>query len=460
MQKPFRVILLVGLCAAIGASIVGCGKPGSVTLVPAPPGPTDLGPAIECGTPSTDAIVFDLKYVAQTGDPNEIQYHSYWGYGGSTAEARTNSFLQDVRQRVAGAYEVNNPSLPDRQWAAVEHSGRQASAFYFDLNADGKLADNERILPTRKEGEGIEFITPDFLQRSKAGAGGQLLCRVLLQVNFYGGSEHPNCMWSPAALLEGTATLNGQPARLLLFQNGPGGMFDRYGSSSYALLLGVQPKTEPRQYVPREILSSVIASDREFYRLTVDGRRSNGLPARMLLVKDTSPTGELAVKMTGSETLKSRLNTLSLHGVGDKTVFLRIGGSNSKTTLPVGTYRLNSGDATYGAKTVQDWEVSFSHGPNAEVKAGTVAEVLLGQPTLKIRTVEENHRHDPEAAESTSFKRGTRIYLEPRIAGKGDEVFSRFRQNPGSGRPTDRPPHVTITGPDGEQLVSKTMEYG
>jgi hypothetical protein len=457
MKKPVRMILLLAIAAAAAAVLPGCNKPASVTLVPAPPGPADLGPATGLSTPPQDAVVFDLKYRAQTGSADDLQYHSYWGYGGSSDAARNNSFLDDVRKRASGLYFVHNPSFKNREWAAVEYRRRQVLAFYFDVNGDGKLDENERILPTRKTGQGVEFITPDFTHRLENGA--QTLGRTLLQVNFWG--SEPNCMWSPAALLEATARLNGQAVRLLLFANGPAGEFGKYGSSTYAILSGPAGTKTAGQYVPRETLSSVICSEGQFYHLTVEGRRTNGLPARALVVKDTSPTGELAVTLAGSNSLHASLTSLYLHAVDDKTVFFRISSSKDKVSLPVGTYALDNGAATYGAARPNEWEVSFTKGPTATVQANKVREVRLGQPALKVRAIEEKNRYMSETAELAAFKQGTPIYLEPKIVGKDQEVFSRFRQATAArNEKADRPPRITITGANGKELLSRTMEYG
>jgi hypothetical protein len=349
--------------------------------------------------------------------------------------------------------------LTGRNWAAVEYRDRQAYALYFDLNADGKLSENERIPPTRKMNQGVEFITPDFVQPAEDGR--QTLCRVLLNVDFYGGSDQPNCMWSPAALMEGSAALGDRPARLLLYANEPGGGFDRYGRSSYSLLLGDEAKPEPGRYVPRERLSSLIASEGQFYHLTLEGRYSNGLPARVLLAKDTSPTGALAVKLVGSNALQATFSSLYLHGAEDRTVFLHLSASKEKLTLPAGAYVLNNGMVSYGTSNRQDWQVTFSQGPRATVEAGQVSEQPLGQPTLRVRAINERERYTGKATESATFKKGTRIYLEPRIVGRGGEVFGRFRQSTAAkGDKTDRPPRITITGLDGQELLSKTMEYG
>ena len=460
MKKPMRLILPLALCAAAAALLAGCDRPLSVTLVPAPPGPADLGPATGLSTLPPDAVAFDLKYRPETGGADDIRYFSFWGYGGSRNEATTNSFLQEVRQKAAGLYYVQNPSFPGRQWAAVEYHGRQVSALYFDLNANGHFEENERIPPTRAAEKSVDFITPDFMQTAEGG--GQTLCRALLQANFWGGGSEPNCMWSPAAVLEGKATLNGRPARVLLYADRPGGTFERYGASSCSLLAGEPGKGPTGQsYVPRETLSSLIASEGRFYRLSVEGRRSNGLPARVVLLKDTSPTGVLAVKLASSNALQTAVGSLYLSGANDKTVFFRLSAPKEKVSLPVGTYAVNSGAMTYGTSNARDWEVSFSQGPRASIQSNETAEVALGHPTLKVRAIEEKDRYGSAAVERATFKAGTRIYLEPRVAGKSGELLTRFRHpTAGRGEKADRPPKVTITGPDGKQVLSTTMEYG
>jgi hypothetical protein len=462
MNKPLRIVSGMAGCGLVAATLLGCGEPLPTKLVNAPPGPADLGPATGLSNPPPGAVVFDLSYVAQTGGKEDIQYHSFWGYG-VEEEARTNSFLADVRQQAFRVRHVCNYALRGRKWAAVEHNGRQATAFFFDLNADGKFSDNERILPTRKVDRGVEFITPDFVQVQEDGEGASSFCRVLLQANFYGNNSEPNCMWSPAALLDGSAALNGKPARLLLFANHPAGVFDRFGSSSFSLLLEDAAKTATGQYLPREQLSSLISSGGQFLHLSVEGRRSNGLPARVVLTRDTTPTGELTVKLTGSNSLESALGSLYLNGVDDRAVFLRVEGKQGKMKLPAGTYGLDSGSLAYGTTNSREWDVSFSQAPQATIKGGAVTELALGQPVLTVRAVEEKNRYDRMASGAATFKRGARIYLEPRILGKGGELYGQFRQAvPGRdvSDKADRPPQVTITGSDGKQLHSSTMEYG
>jgi hypothetical protein len=406
-----------------------------------------------------DAAVFDLNYRPLTGAADDIEYFSFWGFGGANEEGKKSSFIKDVQRKCARFSCEQNPELKGRQWSAVEHDGHQALAFYFDLNADGKLQESERIAPTKKSGQGVEFITPDFINRRDDG--GEMLCRVLLQANFYGDSSEPNCMWSPAAQLEGFGTLDGKPARVLLYANRPGGQFDQFGSSYYALLLGDKTNISAGQYVSRSVLSTLACEQGTFFRLRFDGHRSNSLPARLVLMQDTSPTGTMAISLSGSTLLQTRLNSVSLDGVDEETVHFRCSSVSNQVTLPIGKYAARNGTIGYGVTNSQDWELSFNAGPSGTVKARELLDLTVGQPTLAVRAIEEDRRYDPNAKGATKFKKGTRIYLEPKITGKGGEILTRFRQpKTGQGSDNYRPPRISITGPDGKQLLSKVMEYG
>jgi len=464
-MKTRGALAVIG-SVALAMIVAGCGRGPSgdagitqTVCDPAPPGPADLGPATGLATPPPGAVVFDLKYLPQRGTDEDISYRSFWGYGGATEETKTDPFLTAVRQKAAGKLHYEqNLTFKGRKWAAVEYKGQKALAMYFDADANGELGEKERLLPVRAEGNETEFITPDFVNVREDGK--KVFCRALLRVDFYEGSNEPNCMWSPAALLEGTAQFDGQEARLLLFANGPGGAFDQYGSCNYALLQGQDTSLDRNEYVPREQLSTLIAHRGKFYHLSVEGSRTNGLPARVVLVKDTTPTGELGVKLDGAESLKVTGASVYLQGTEETTVFFHCSAQMGAWQVPAGTYALTSGTVNYG-KPNAEWELWFRNGPSACVKETTPITVSLGKPTLKVRALPENERYNSNPKERTTFKKGTKIYLEPRIIGNGQELFTRFRQK--TSQPNDRedrPPQVTITGPGGKQVLSSTMEYG
>jgi hypothetical protein len=261
--------------------------------------------------------------------------------------------------------------------------------------------------------------------------------------------------------LEGNSTINGKSARLLLYADGFGGKFTTYGSSQYALLLGKETVVAAGQYVSHETLSSLICCAGQFYRLKFEGQRSKGHVARAMLLKDTSPTGALAVKLVGSNALEATISNLYLQGVDDRTVFFRL--EHLKDKLPVGAYVLRRGSVSYGPSGQGGWEMSFTEGPRAVLEADKQVEVAIGGPTLNVQAIEERDRYSMNTMNTPSasvFKKGARLYFEPRIVGKDKEVFSRFRQRRADAKLVDTPPNITITGPNGKVLLTKAMEYG
>jgi hypothetical protein len=163
--------------------------------------------------------------------------------------------------------------------------------------------------------------------------------------------------------------------------------------------------------------------------------------------------------LTSSNSLQTSLSSLYVQGFEDKTVSFHLTGQKSAATLPVGDYSLSRGTVEYGP--ARDWQVDFSEGPHGTVKAGEELALALGAPTLKVRAVNESERYNRRASGSAVFKRGERIYLEPKIVGTGSETFRQFRQAvPGKLDKVSRAPKVTITRADGTQVLSSTMEYG
>jgi hypothetical protein len=461
-MKLFAKLLLVAAVVAFAVLALFVIRKGahllaaeSVTLTPAPPALEDSGPAPALPEPPAGAIVFDLKYRAETGAKDDIQYHSFWGFGGS--DDPKDPFIQEVRRRAKKVQVVDNSMLPGRQRSAVEYEGKKALAFYFDLNADGKLTDSERILPTRKAGDaGVEFITPDFMLKTNDGR--EVKFRVLLRAEFYGQNNEPNCMWSPACVLEGNSTINGKPARMVLFADGFSAAFDHFGASSCALPVGAAAGA-PQEYLPRETLSRLVRCEGQFYRLKLEGKRSSGHRARAVLTRDTSPVGGLAIKLASTNALQTTANNLILVGANDSEIYFNL--PDLKHKLPVGAYRLQRGTLGYGEKGSDEWQMTFSDGPTVTLAADKQTDVILGEPTLAVRAMDQDQRYGPRAKEATTFKKSARIYLEPRIVGKNKEVLTGFsRAGKSGGQRESAPPKVTITAADGKQVLAKTMEYG
>jgi hypothetical protein len=150
---------------------------------------------------------------------------------------------------------------------------------------------------------------------------------------------------------------------------------------------------------------------------------------------------------------------LSLIGANDSEIYFSLPDLENK--LPVGAYVLARGTLGYGQKGSDEWQVNFSDGPGVTLLADKQTDLTLGEPTLAIRAMNENQRYSSAAKEATTFKKDARIFLEPKIVGKGKEVLTRFsRLGKSGGQRESAPPKITITAADGKQVLAKTMEYG
>ncbi len=437
-------VLALGAYATVGAA--GSGQPSG--------GPAEQ--VVGTTTNSSEPVAFTLKYRGLDAPDDPLSYRSYWGFGGPD-EANT-PFVQTVKSQVKESTLVYNGALPDARWAVVELKDKKPAAFYFDVNADGKLSDNERFLPVKPAGSNFgypyAFVTSDFLLQT--GDNRQIPFRIMLVGYAYGDNE-VSWMWSPCCVLEGEATLAGKPMKLFLFGDGFSGSFTTFGPCSYALLPAGEKLPE---YPSRAPLSSLIQHEGTFYRVKLDGTHEKDKTLRMTFVKDTTPTGKMTVAFQSKEALQTRFTSAGIAGGTDSSIRFNVSGAES--TYPVGQYRLGSAYLTYGAHGDGEWQMNFSGGPAFEIKAGETSRVELGGLTLSIGAVKEQDRYRSDVKEQTTFAKGTAIYLTPRIQGKAGEAYMRFAQKSADpNKPmTDVKPHLTITDPGGKQVVSADLEYG
>jgi len=406
--------------------------------------------------PSPGAIVFDMKYCGLSGGKDELRYNSYWGFGGREGET---PFIKELKKDIKQLHTVYNPNFGKAQWSALEINDNKAVAFYFDLNTDGKFSDNEKILPLKADESGTsratEFVTPDFVVRT--GEGRYVPYRTLLRVNFYGQSSRPNCMWSPSCVLEGVSTIDEKPTKLILYTSGFSSSFNEFGRCSYSLVTEAE---EFRRYVPRNILSSIINHDRQFYCLKLYGSHEKDKRIRAVLEKYTGTTGKLAVQLTGKTNFSSKLRNTRIIGSKDSTIRFNVPSGQSK--LPTGAYKLSSGYINYGVEKDNEWRLDFKEGPEFTIDADKTNKVELGKPVLSISAIDEKKRYRNDVKEQTIYSAGTNVFISRIIKGKAGELYGRFSQqiDENTDRYTDIQPDIRIVDSDGKEVAAAKIEYG
>jgi hypothetical protein len=387
--------------------------------------------------------------------------------------AEKTNFIKEVEKNIKELHILYNPNFKNAEWSAVEIRDGKAEAFYFDLNTDGKVSDDEKILPTTKKeekfgrelpngqsetviGKHVEFVTPDFIMNTSDGR--KVPFRALLIVEF--AKEIQSSMWSPSCVLEGTSTIDGQPAMLILFANNSGS-FTAYGRSSYYLSTNQEKLNQfmlrQPQYVPKETLSSLIRNKGQFYHLKFEGRHEKDKTVRAKLEKYTGALGEMTVKLL-TDNLSSRMNSAYVAGVNDKTIYLNL--SEGQSRLPTGTYKLNNAYIKYGEKDSNDWQVSIQQGPEFKVTPEGISTLEISKPALFIMSLDEKKRYERNPREQTTFSKGTKIYISTKIKGKYDEIFSRFSKKDSQNKYSIVEPAIRIVDSDGKEEASAKMRYG
>ena len=411
-------------------------------------------PAVGHSEARPGATTFDLNYHGLDAPDDPLSYRAYWGFG---ARGQPDSaFVRAVKKRVRECTPVYNPELRGAEWSVVELEDGKPAAFWFDVNGDGKLSENERSLPVPPSG-GFRypygFITSDFEIRTEDGR--EVPFRAML-VGMPRGSASISYMWTPSCVLEGQAVLDGEAMRLILYGQGFSGSFTEFGRCSFAL---IPAGRKLEGYLPRSTLSSLINHNGTFYRLRFAGAHERDNTLRVILEKDTRPTGRMTMRLAGKKIEKSRLSNVGIQGATDTTVRFYVG--DTQSPLPTMRYRLSSAYAHYGVDSDSQWRVNFTNGPEFTVEASQTTEIDLGTPVLSVRAIDERDRYNNDAQERSTFPNSKAIYLTPQIRGKAGEIYMRFsRTQDATGNYTDAKPHYTILDSDGQQVVSGDMEYG
>jgi len=317
--------------------------------------------------PNAGEIVFELKYRGLTGAKGEPRIGMMSGFS-SPREAQS-PFTQSLNLSKEKVMYLSLPTLQatnrDERWSALEIEGDRSVAFYMDLDGDGKLSPNEKILPSMEKppmGEGSLYVTPDFKTKTKNGK--ESLYRVFLIDQLYradNGKVRHSPMFSPACLWEGTGTIEGKPFHVVLFDDNFDGLFAQFGEDKCALLPEAEhPKALESAYFPRERLSRLVSIGQQIYSLRVETTADGARPARVVLKKSEIPLGKLALEFKGAEGVKAEFDNVYL-SQGNEVFFNLTRTEGKERNLPIGSYQVLNGAIRYGSARL--WRTVFDDGP-------------------------------------------------------------------------------------------------
>lgn len=462
MKKTLLVLVIIATCLPV---ISGCRKKPAQTTQVITPSQQKLQPALPPADQLGEQITFELTYRGSTGEKDDVGAYSFYGFG--DREEKSAPFVKEVLKKIDNKYVITECSYfekDDRKYVVTEYKEGKALAVYFDLDADGRLAQSERIEPvtnTRNRGDNeFDFVTPDFTLTTD---GGKIPFRILIRVSFYGDTQQnpdlkPSIMMSSMGMYEGTAKIGDQKYQMYLFSNLYSQTYIRYSDSRYALVPTSRNKEE---WFNRSTLSSLITHEGTFYRVTVEGSDAADGSLKVHLYEDKTPRGKLALKIQGKDGVKSKLSSANLQGVKDKTIYFNVADSVEK--FPIGEYVISYGNINYGKEDVYDYSTSFRNIPAFTIKEDNTVTVEIGSPKLNVQAVELNKRYHSNKQYKTEFPEGTAVYIDAAFTGITGETYGSFNQR------VQKEDYITsetikarirMVDDKGNEVVSQDLEYG
>lgn len=401
-----------------------------------------------------ERVVLDLEFRGLDGTEGEMRYNSFWGYGYPGSHKST--FIDSLNLSGDNVHTLYHPFVKGNEYSAVVTEGDRSVALYFDLDANGKFTDNEKIPPIDKPATNrstTEFVTPVIAFTTSDGRKVQY--RLLLRDYMYGEGDH-NFMWSPSCLWTSKATLQGEPVEVMLFDSNFNGSFQEFGTDSIAL---VDKNTEIHSsgYVPRDPLSRLVRHGDKFLRVAFTGSE-DAETFRIELVEDRTPVGSLSLNVKADREVKTNLRNIRLVGTGEEKILFEV--KDIAVRIPQGPYRLESCDLYYETDDAEKWQVSLSEGPEIEVRSTKAVEVALGKPGLDVTVVEEAKRWSEEVAPTTEFSAGEALYISRKLEGRSKETYGRFYRRNESASFEAMEPLLRIVDAKENVVVDESLPYG
>jgi hypothetical protein len=448
-----------------------------------------LSGAPDSSKTTADEIVFEMKYLGLPGAEEDGDVEPWIGCyrAAGTAPKARSSFTESLNLPKEKTMYLSLPSIHTsdgnkEEWIALETDGVKSGALYMDLDGNGKLSPNEKILPSKRmystgagpKGAMFCYATPDFKAKTKEGK--EFTHRLVLTDEIHeadGEKARHSIMFAPACVWEGSGSIAGKAFRLILLDVNFDGQFTLFGQDACKLM----PETDYLRYghftetlqmmtsgqMVCESLSQLIFVEQQFYSFRLETARDGVQPARVVLKKSEIPLSEFALEFKGTEEVKAELSAVSLRR-GSEVFFDLSDTKGKERKLPIGSYQVRKGFIRYGSTKTDEWQVDFQNGPEIAVAAESPCIVKLGQPKLTPTVVKQRDRYNSEAKPVEVFKKGDDLYCSPEVKGLAGETYGCFSQSSTQKRSIvsrqTPDPQVRILDVKGKEVASASMPYG
>ena len=463
MNKLWRGLTLILLAGGICIS-PGCKKEAD-TESPAQPEP-EVQQVQKEETPEVDwselklgeQVSFEMTYRGCSGSKDDISPSSGW-YGFGTSENSDSPFFKAVKEQTENKLIASNSSyFPGGSPGVFEQEGDDVIALYFDLDGDGKLAENEKIGPTEGAnnpfGSGNCFVTPDFQHKTRTNK--EIPFRIMACVNMYGGGNL-DAIWRPMGMFEGKAAVDGVEYNVYLFAPFHGDSYTKFGSSS----IGIAKADDSNRNIMSNSLSSINYFNNKFYRIKFEDTDSKDKTLTAIIAEDKGERGKVAIELKGKEELKANLTYAIIYGADDRSINFRF--SDGVKELPVGNYTFTYGRMDFGKDSTEEYRTTFENVEKFSIKAGETTKVELGNIKTEITAIENNNRYNADKKFKTEFPEDTNIYVDVDFTGTAKESYRDFYKLVKENNHTSQqvmPIHMTITDSDNNEIMSQDLEYG